>query len=389
VSNLLSNAIKYADTCADIRLMPFNSEDTHFTIRVKNDGYLIPEQMKDKIFEAFFRLQETEKQPGTGIGLQLSRSLTELHKGVLNLSMDDATMNTFVLTLPIHQEKEFQLFDEPATETQEQEVFKETPALSTKPVVLLVEDNKEILDFIAKELNEHYNIIKAHNGKEAIQKLEEETVQLVISDVMMPVMDGFELCKKIKSSFEFSHVPVILLTAKNTLQSKIEGLELGADAYIEKPFSQQHLQAQIQSLLNNRHKVKEYFAKSPLAHIKSIAYSKADENFLDQLNDAIYQHIENTDLDVEQLAKIMHMSKATLYRKIKGISNMSPNELITLARLKKAAVLLTEKDYKIYEVADLVGYTHQSNFGRDFHKQFGMTPSEYVASKKSSPNNVV
>jgi len=390
VSNLLSNAIKYADTSAHVRLMPFNSEDTHFSIQVKNDGYLIPAEMKDKIFEPFFRLQETEKQPGTGIGLQLSRSLAELHKGTLNVSMDDAAVNTFVLVLPIHQEKEFQLFDEPSEEILEQEeTFKEPAASSSKPIVLLVEDNKEILDFIAKELSEHYNIIKAHNGKEAIQKLEEETVQLVISDVMMPVMDGFELCKKIKSSFEFSHVPVILLTAKNTLQSKIEGLELGADAYIEKPFSQQHLQAQIQSLLNNRTKVKEYFAKSPLAHIKSIAYSKADENFLDQLNDAIYQNIEDIELDVEQLAKIMHMSKATLYRKIKGISNMSPNELITLARLKKAAVLLTEKDYKIYEVADLVGYTHQSNFGRDFHKQFGMTPSEYVASKKISNSNNV
>ena len=203
---------------------------------------------------------------------------------------------------------EFQLFDEPVEEAQQVEALKEAPVSSSKPIVLLVEDNKEILDFIAKELGEHYNIIKAHNGKEAVQNLEEETVQLVISDVMMPVMDGFELCKKIKSSFEFSHVPVILLTAKNTLQSKIEGLELGADAYIEKPFSQQHLQAQIQSLLNNRTKVKEYFAKSPLAHIKSIAYSKADVNFLDQLNDAIYEHIENTDLDVEQLAKIMLMS---------------------------------------------------------------------------------
>ncbi|MEX6686354.1 two-component regulator propeller domain-containing protein [Danxiaibacter flavus] len=383
ISNLLNNAIKYADTTVHLRLMPFNSEDTHFSIEVKNDGFIIPAEMKEKIFEPFYRMKETEKQPGTGIGLPLSRSLAELHNGTLSLNITDALQNLFVLVLPIHQEKEFQLYEEVNEDKEEAvaEQYKEAHTTSTKPTILLVEDHKEILDFIAKELNDQYTVTKAHNGKEALRILEAENIQLVISDVMMPVMDGFDLCKKIKTSFEFSHTPVILLTARNTLQSKIEGLELGADAYIEKPFSQHHLQAQIQSLLNNRNKIREYFAKSPLAHIKSIAYSKADEHFLDHLNDIILQNIENTSLDVEQLAKLMHMSKATLYRKIKGLSNMSPNELINLARLKKAAALLAEKDYKIYEVADLVGYAHQSNFGRDFHRQFSMTPSEYVAMK--------
>ncbi len=384
ISNLLNNAIKYGDTNILLRLMPFNSEDDHFTIQVKNDGYIIPVEMREKIFEPFFRIKETEKQPGTGIGLPLARSLAELHKGTLSLNNADPAFNTFILALPIHQEKEFQLYDDVPEETQTEKLAKEKTVNGAKPVILLVEDNKEILDFLAKELNDQYTTIKAHNGIEALQKLEEETVQLVISDVMMPVMDGFELCKKIKSSFEYSHIPVILLTAKNTLQAKIEGLELGADVYIEKPFSQQHLLAQIQSLINNRGKLKEYFAKSPLAHIKSIAHSKADEHFLEQLNNAIYQNIENPDLDVENLAKTMHMSKATLYRKIKGLSNMLPNELITLTRLKKAAELLAENGHKIYEVADRVGYSQQSNFGRDFHKQFGMSPSEYQASKKHS-----
>ena len=142
-----------------------------------------------------------------------------------------------------------------------------------KPVLLLVDDNDEILEFLEHELNEKYSIIKALNGQEALDILKENAVQLVISDIMMPVMDGFELCKIIKTNFDYSHIPVILLTARNTLQSKIEGLELGADAYIEKPFSPEYLQVQIANLLTNRNKIKEYFASSPFVHIKSMAYS--------------------------------------------------------------------------------------------------------------------
>jgi len=252
-----------------------------------------------------------------------------------------------------------------------------------KPLLLLIDDNEEILEFLEHELNEKYTIIKALNGQEAIELLNENAVQLVISDVMMPVIDGFELCRTIKTNFDYSHIPVILLTAKNTLQSKIEGLELGADAYIEKPFSPEYLQVQIANLLINRDKIKEHFASSPLVHIKSMAYSKADELFLERVNDCILKNLEDTELDVEKLARFMNMSKPTLYRKIKSLSDLSPNELINITRLKKAAELLAEGSYKIYEVADMVGYASQTHFGRSFHKQFGMTPTEYLSSKEA------
>jgi two-component system cell cycle response regulator len=198
---------------------------------------------------------------------------------------------------------------------------------------------------------------------------------------MMPIIDGFELCSLIKSNFEFSHIPVILLTARNTLQSKIEGLELGADAYIEKPFSPEYLQVQIANLLTNRNKIKEYFASSPLVHIKSMAYSRADELFLERINEAILKNLGDSELDVEKLARFMNMSKPTLYRKIKSLSDLSPNEIINITRLKKAAELLVEGNYKIYEVANMVGYASQTNFGRNFLKQFGMTPSDYLSKK--------
>ncbi len=251
-----------------------------------------------------------------------------------------------------------------------------------KPTILLVEDNEEMLDFIAEDLSEKYQVIKAMNGEQALQVLKEEAVQLIISDVMMPVMDGFELCKAIKTSFEFSHVPVILLTAKNTLQSKIEGLELGADAYIEKPFSPEYLQVQIANLIANRDKIKDFFAKSPLVHIKSIAHSKSDELFLETLNEVIYNNLEEEELDVDKLAKMMNMSRPTLYRKIKSISNLSINDLINLTRLKRAAELLAEGDLKMYEIAAIVGFKSQTNFGRSFLKQFGMSPSTYYQSMR-------
>jgi DNA-binding response OmpR family regulator len=253
-----------------------------------------------------------------------------------------------------------------------------------KPPILLVDDNEEILLFLEEELADKYLLIKASNGEEALHTLKAEAIHLIVSDVMMPGIDGFELCRIIKSNVEFSHIPIILLTAKNTLQSRIEGLELGADAYIEKPFSPAHLQAQISNLLMNRTKIKEHFAVTPLAHIKSMAYTKADEHFLEKLHEAIEQNISDAELDVEKLAKHMAMSRPTLYRKISAISNLSPNELINIARLKKAAGLLLDGTYKMYEITDMVGFHSQTNFSRSFHKQFGMTPSDYINTKRAA-----
>jgi ligand-binding sensor domain-containing protein/signal transduction histidine kinase/DNA-binding response OmpR family regulator len=385
-SNLLNNAVKYAKSKVIVSLKPFNlKEDKTFTIMVKNDGPFIPLEMKERIFEPFFRLEENKEQTGTGIGLPLARSLTELHSGILALNTDERDMNSFSLTLPIHQKNEFKLYKEDPEEVSasDEEAEVGNPD-DIKPVILLAEDNKEMLDFIADGLNKDYTVIKACNGEKALNILKEQNVQLVISDVVMPVMNGFELCRQIKTILDYSHIPIILLTAKSTMQAKIEGLETGADAYIEKPFSPDHLQVQVANLLTNRSKIKEYFSSSPLTHIKSMAYSKADEQFLKKLDGAIYENIADTELNVEHLAEIMNMSRPTLYRKIKAISNLTPNELINIARLKKAAKLLAEGDYRIYEVANIVGYNSQTSFGRNFQKQFGMTPSEYAATLKDS-----
>jgi ligand-binding sensor domain-containing protein/signal transduction histidine kinase/DNA-binding response OmpR family regulator len=382
LNNLINNAIKYAAGKVTVQLLPFSSEDNVFSIEVRNDGFIIPYDQKEKIFLPFYRLKETEKQPGTGIGLPLARSLAELHKGILDLKKPENNLNIFLLTLPIHQDQEFVLQNVEAELAVPDERPENGPDLS-KPVILFVEDNKEILDYISGELQCEYTVRKALNGKQALEVLKDEQVQLIISDVMMPVMDGLDLCKQLRTDLEYNHIPIILLTAKSTLHAKIEGLEVGADAYIEKPFVLEHLKAQISNLLSNRTRIKEYFANSPLVHIKTIGYSKVDKQFLEELDAIIQRNLSKMDVDVEHLARLMNMSKATFYRKIKALSNLTPHELVNLSRLKMAAQLLADGNYKIYEVAHQVGYTMPSNFARDFHKQFGMTPSEYVNSQKN------
>jgi DNA-binding response OmpR family regulator len=250
------------------------------------------------------------------------------------------------------------------------------------PTILLVDDEEDILEFLERILSPRYRVLVTESGEEALKVLDKEPVQLIISDVMMPEMDGFELCRHIKSNFEHSHIPVILLTAKNTIQSKIEGLELGADAYIEKPFSKEHLQAQISSLLANRGHLRAFFASSPLVHIRSMAHTREDERFLEALNATILQHMEDADLNVEKLASYMNMSRITLYRKIKAVSDLTPVELINVVRLKRAAELLADGRYKIYEVANMTGFSTQSNFTMNFLRQFDMTPTEYIHSKQ-------
>lgn len=385
LGNLFNNAIKYASAMVTIKLLPFSSEDEMFRIEVRNDGFLVPDELKEKIFEPFYRIKETEKEAGTGIGLPLARSLTLLHKGSLELKPSANNQNIFLLSLPIHQETEINLemAEEPVNLPAEESLEKENEGEKDKPSILLVEDNKEIINYIQRELAGTYHILKAYNGIEAIDTLKKENIQLVISDIMMPVMDGITLCRKLKTDVEYSHIPIILLTAKNSLNSKIEGLEVGADAYIEKPFAFEHLQAQVSNLLMNRNMMKEYFARSPLTHIKGIAVSKADKDFLDRLNKVIYDNITDMDLDVDQLSNMMNMSRPTLYRKIKGISDMTPNELINLSRLKKGAELLAEGDLKINEVANMIGYSLPTNFSRDFQRQFGVSPSVYVNKLKS------
>lgn len=385
IANLFGNAIKYAEKEVDVHL---TTDEKKFELRIDNDGNLIPDHLKEKVFEPFYRLTASENQTGTGIGLALARSLTELHQGRLRLDTDTAKKNRFVLELPIHQENEFRLRptstelgkspEKPAEEKSLEPIVPE----NGKSFILLVEDSEELLNFVATELEEEYNVRKTSTGAQALKILKAENIQLIISDVMMPGMDGFALCKKIKTDLETSHIPVIMLTSKSAVNAKMEGLESGADAYIEKPFSMGHLKIHIANLLENRRHVLQHYASSPLAHIRSIANTQTDEVFIKKLDTVIFENIADHDFNVETLAEIMHMSRSTLYRKIRDISNLSPIELINITRLKKSAELLKSGKYKVFEVAGIVGYNSPTSFGRNFQKQFEMTPSEYMSGER-------
>ncbi len=255
-----------------------------------------------------------------------------------------------------------------------------------KPVLLLVDDNEEILEILEEDLSGKYQVLTANDGEEAYDILTSEIAHLIVSDVMMPNMDGFEFCSKVKTNFELSHIPFILLTAKDTLQSKIEGLKLGADAYIEKPFSTDYLYTQIENLISNRVKIKEYFAKSPSVHINTMAYSKDDEIFLEKLNTLILEHLDAPGINIENLAAAFNMSRITFYRKIKSLSGMSPHQLVNVTRLKKAAEMMSKGNLRINEIAYTVGYGSQSQFGRNFQKQFNMKPTDYIKKIKTHPD---
>ncbi|MET0944308.1 MAG: response regulator, partial [Flavobacterium sp.] len=379
LSNLISNAIKYSKDKVSISLF---RDDKKLTLVVKNDGNLIPFQLKDKIFEPFFRVDNMDSTSGTGIGLSLAHSLTQLHNGNLQL-IPDSELNIFELIVPLHQKEEFMLYTDSEKEEVQTKIEKiETESKNEKAQILVVEDNEDLLNFITSELSSTYTILKAENGESAIKIIHNQNIQLVISDVSMPVMDGITMCKEIKTNLETSHIPVILLTAKNSLKSQIDGLEVGADAYIAKPFSMDYLKVQVNNLIENRKQIMNYYASSPLSHIKSIAHNKTDEKFLKKLDDEILKNITDPDLSVESLAEIMNMSRSTLYRKIKDISNLSPNELINIVRLKRAAELLLNENYKMYEIAEMVGYKSQTSFGRNFQKHFSMSPSDYIAMNK-------
>src|SRR5690606_5660600 len=257
-----------------------------------------------------------------------------------------------------------------------EEILPTDPEIGTGKIpILLVEDNEDLLNFICRDLKDSYTVFKAFNGKDALNIFGDKNIQLVISDVMMPGMDGFTLCRKIKTNVETSHIPVILLTAKNGFHAKMEGLEAGADAYLEKPFAMEHLRAQITNLLENRKTIRAFYASSPLAHLKSIALTNTDESFLKKLDDVIVGNISDPDLNVDTLAEAMHVSRSSHYRKIKEISDLIPNELINIIMIKKASELLKTNDYKIYEIAETVGYNAHIRFGRNFQKQFNMTPT--------------
>lgn len=381
ISNLLTNSVKYADSYIRIKL--FVNEDL-MVFEICNDGLIVPSDKREYIFQPFAQYSSEKHRivSGTGIGLPLARSLAELHGGTLCMG-DSLEENCFRLQLPIKHantinvEQEKLVLDKEGLANEEVEVSLER----SLPTVLIVEDSVEMQMFIVKQLSAQYHVLSAINGVEAIKVLEENVINLVISDIMMPEMDGLELCEYLKGRLDYSHIPFILLTAKTTLQAKIEGMKMGADAYIEKPFSVEYLKACVSNLLNSRDKLRQAFLHSPFAQSSSVAMNKADEDFLKKLKDLVINNMQNPDFCLDDMISQLSMSRSSLNRKIKGVLGMTPNEYIRLERLKKAAQLLKDGEGRVNEVCYMVGFSTPSYFAKCFRDQFGVLPKDFIKEK--------
>ena len=388
ISNLLSNAVKYGRSKVTLKSAPCD-DGRNFSITVSDDGQGVKTEDRSRIFRPFF--QAVDNKPGTGIGLSIVKNIVDRHNGTITVDSAPGQGSVFTVIIPIDRpgsvvgenvnEETTETGHEgntPATDTQTTPADTAPTADGERQTVLVVEDNEELLSFITNNLRRTYNVLTAKNGIEALTVLENNNdTALVLSDWMMPRMDGDELCRRVRSNRLTSHLPFILLTAKTDAGSKIEGLRCGADSYIEKPFSMEYLEERIKNLINMRRLLREKFSGSPLEPIKSIAPTEVDDDFLTRMQQIIEENFSNPDLSVNYLASRLSISRSGLFAKIKSLSGMTPNEMIALVRLKKAATLLKEKKYQINEICYMVGFSNPSYFSKCFKKQFGITPAEF------------
>ena len=378
LTNLISNAVKYGKNRINISL----SEDKaggKVIFRVDSNGPIIAEKDREKIFEPFYQVKMSNDQiagsKGTGLGLPFARTLAELHNGRLYLDENRKDVNSFVLVIPKEQAEQAVLKEEGAEKESGDVAFEID---NTRHTILVVEDSSEMRYYLGKELSGEYNTLLASNGEEGLRMVQEQKVDLVISDIMMPVMDGCELCNRIKSDVELCHIPVILLTAAVGVETRIETLRMGADGYIEKPFSIDLLKANIANLFKNKEISFKQFTESPLSHYSSVTAGTVDNEFMEKLHSEVMKHLSEQDLNIEALTTILGTSKSTLYRKIKANTGLNINEYIRLCRLKEAAEMLSSQKYRINEVAYLVGFSSPSYFTTSFQKQFNISPSAFV-----------
>ncbi len=370
VGNLLSNALKYGKDL--IRVSVERPSEKSVAVRVDSNGRIIPAGERDRIFEKFY-----QGGKGTGLGLPLSRALAESHGGRLYLDAQRTDMNSFVVELPVSLSEQASGAPAPADPAENRQDLQEFD--SSRATLLIVEDNQEFRLYLAREFAEQYNVFLSVNGKMALELMKAQRIDLVVSDIMMPVMDGCELCNEIKTNPEFSHIPVILLTAAVGTDTRIETLKAGADGYIEKPFPIELLRANIVNLFKNKEIANRQFTSSPLAHFSG-ATSKTDEAFMERLHKIVMENLNGNSLSLEGLAGQLNVSSSTLYRKVKANTGMNVNEYIRLCRLKEAAQLLASRQYRINEVADMLGFSSSSYFAASFQKQFNISPSAFVKS---------
>ena len=414
--NIISNSIKYTDVRKNILIETTNSavplfQETYQVgtekanyryawIRVLDSGMGIPQQDIQYVFERYYRVNEIEKQKmtGSGIGLALVKSLIVLHHGVIKVSSSLGKGTEFLVGIPhgtshfkpeeLLKIPDYQLDDSSikALETKQFldtsfEVISDSENINQKTTIkklLIVEDNAELRHFIADSFMGKYQVLEAADGLIGWNLAQEELPDLIISDIMMPEMDGIELCSRIKDNLDTSHMPVILLTAKTSDESKIEGSESGADAYLTKPFSLKLLQITINNLLESRRKLKELYAHDTLLEVREVGTTKRDKEFIDAIIGVVEKNLDNTELEIEDIARDLGMSRSKLYSKIHSLTGQPVGDFVRKIRLKTASKIIVCEDVSITQVMERVGIQSQSYFTRAFKKEFGKTPTQYL-----------
>ncbi|MFZ0456512.1 MAG: two-component regulator propeller domain-containing protein [Ignavibacteriaceae bacterium] len=403
IYNLLSNAFKFTQDGGSISLSLICDEVSGkysgintkriIEIIVKDSGIGIPEESQQKIFDRFYQVKNNLTSQGTGIGLSLTYELVRLHNGNINLESDPGKGSTFTVILPLWTE-ENQLPSSTSklkgnTLNEPEKIEKNTPVVSqnynTEKIqdqnlhhLLIIEDNPDMRLYIKNEFKDIYRITEAYNGRIGFEKALEEIPDAIICDVMMPGIDGYEVCRKLKQDEKTSHIPILILTAKSSEQHTIEGFESGADDYVPKPFSSAILKLRIKSLIDSREMLRKKFIKEPFAAIKDFSPSRTDEALLKKAYDIVEKNLSNPDFEVSDFAFEIGMSRTQLYKKINAVAGQTVREFIRIIRLKKAAELLVTTDMNITEISERVGFGSQSYFTTSFTEYFGINPSKYI-----------
>ena len=394
INNLLSNAVKHTKA-EDTISINVSQEKDHVIIEIKDTGTGNAAAEIDKIFDRFYQVDSLDNQKGTGIGLALAKSIIEAHKGKIGARSREGKGTTFVVELPlgdshisVSQKVEtpdidsycislLKMDDEKITEEiPEDENSDRTEEPSSK--ILIVEDNEELRELLVRLFSKVYSVYEAQDGEEGFEKTKEVQPDIVLSDIMMPKMSGIEMCRMIKSNFETSHIPVILLTAQTAEEFTIQGLKMGADDYITKPFNVKHLFMRCNNLVNGRKLLQKKYAKQMDNNVDILATNGADQQFMEQCVICIEQNIDNPNFDVNMFAQALNIGRTKLFLKLKGITGQTPNDFILNVRLKKAQMLLIQSDTKtISEIAYEVGFNSPSYFIKRFRELFGITPAQF------------
>ncbi|MDD3078816.1 MAG: two-component regulator propeller domain-containing protein [Paludibacter sp.] len=394
--NLLSNAFKYNKTGGEINVSIIKEKPENnscfVTIKVRDTGQGIDPQKMDHLFQRFYEGDYRKfKTKGTGIGLSLTKDLVTLHKGTIDVVSEPGKGTEFTVKIPCdasaYEKEQIESENEIDKITIEKSIGDsdklEEPAPGNRDItVLIVEDNNDLLEILEKRLSYEFEIFKALDGKEALEILEENDVDIVVTDYVMPGMDGVELTKYMKKEIGFSHIPVIILTAKQNKEDKITGFEAGADVYITKPFETDSLIANIKSLVRNRRKISALFPSKDNIKLSQFTYNSVDKDFLEKAIKVVEENIKTSDFNTTDFYQTMNMSQPTLYRKIKSITNLSPNEFIRNIKFKIACKLLVERKLSVTEVAYELGFVDSRYFSTVFKKEIGMSPSEYIRKKR-------